>query len=466
MNERLTYDDFLQRLNIQTVLQDMGYQLHKRDGLRWPSYVRLNEHGERVRGDKFIVTASGKGCFRPPEQKVYNVISLIKEFPDRFREYNGGVSKDRLVNQVCNRLLNNPVEERRRHIIEPKRDQKPFNINDYKVKRVDRNERDSIKPFYPYFKPRGIDIPTQYAFSDHFILAARHRADGKSFTNLSFPIVRPSEPAVIVGLEERGRAKAGGSSGYKGKAEGSNASEGLWIANLNRTSLGAVPRVFWFESAFDAMAHYQLHKDDRFRKDAVYVSTGGSPTERQFRALVRETGIAEHHLCFDNDEAGRKFSQNFRDTVSRMTPREDMREYLESCCERGDVFGGNTDLLPKDIGTLFGRYETLMEEYLSSKQSGLVCREDLDDIRVKLDKAYDSYADTLKTAGRDFSMLEIVRDLPDGPYKDWNDQLLGKVDARLAQEEDLPPAVQEGVPEARQQESKENDEEGHRGFHR
>lgn len=38
----LTYDDFLQRLNIQDVLIDAGYHLNRRDGLRYPSYVRLD----------------------------------------------------------------------------------------------------------------------------------------------------------------------------------------------------------------------------------------------------------------------------------------------------------------------------------------------------------------------------------------------------------------------------------------
>ena len=55
----LTYDDFLQRLNIQDVLIDAGYHLNRRDGLRYPSYVRLDSEGRRIRGDKFIVTQQG-----------------------------------------------------------------------------------------------------------------------------------------------------------------------------------------------------------------------------------------------------------------------------------------------------------------------------------------------------------------------------------------------------------------------
>ena len=72
----LTYDDFLQRLNIQDVLIDAGYHLNRRDGLRYPSYVRLDSDGRRIRGDKFIVTQQGKCCFHAQQQKVYNIISL------------------------------------------------------------------------------------------------------------------------------------------------------------------------------------------------------------------------------------------------------------------------------------------------------------------------------------------------------------------------------------------------------
>ena len=57
----LTYDDFLRRLDIQDVLIDAGYCQNRRDGLRYPSYVRIGSDGRRIRGDKFIVTQQGRG---------------------------------------------------------------------------------------------------------------------------------------------------------------------------------------------------------------------------------------------------------------------------------------------------------------------------------------------------------------------------------------------------------------------
>ena len=44
----LTYDDFLQRLNIQDVLIDAGYHLNRRDGLRYPLYAASGLPGQTV----------------------------------------------------------------------------------------------------------------------------------------------------------------------------------------------------------------------------------------------------------------------------------------------------------------------------------------------------------------------------------------------------------------------------------
>ena len=321
-NGELTYDDFLQRLNIQDVLIDAGYHLNRRDGLRYPTYVRLDNEGRRIRGDKFIVTQQGKCCFHAQQQKVYNIISFIKEHPHFFAEYHAGMSPDRLVNLVCNRLLHIPVTERETRIVQPKRDVKPFQMTDYDIHRFNPQDRETQKKFYPFFKHRGIDLYTQYAFHRDFFLATRHRADGLQFTNLAFPLSLPGNPEQIVGLEERGRPRMDGSGSYKGKAEGSNSSEGLWIANL-REPLDKAGGIAWFESAYDAMAFYQVNREmirsnpDLSRK-SIYVSTGGTPTDGQIRGMLTETPAASHFLCFDNDAAGRSFVERFKTIAQEM----------------------------------------------------------------------------------------------------------------------------------------------------
>ena len=65
----LTYEDYKQRITMQQLLIDAGYVQNKRDGLRYPSFVMLDNEGRRIRGNKFIVTQNGNCCFQPPEQK-------------------------------------------------------------------------------------------------------------------------------------------------------------------------------------------------------------------------------------------------------------------------------------------------------------------------------------------------------------------------------------------------------------
>ena len=45
----LTYTDYLQRLSVQDVLRDAGYVRNRKDGLRYPSFVRLDEKGMQTR---------------------------------------------------------------------------------------------------------------------------------------------------------------------------------------------------------------------------------------------------------------------------------------------------------------------------------------------------------------------------------------------------------------------------------
>lgn len=313
---RLTYDDFLRRVSIQDVLEDAGYRFYRRDGLKYPSYVRLDSDGRKVPGDKFIVNAGGWGCFHPPEQRVYNVISFIKEHQDLFSDYKPGMDKDLLVNLVCNRLLNNPVSERDLRTVIPSRNVKPFRLSDYRLQHLEPSDRNSQRAFDRFFSFRGIDHDTQAIFKDFFMLATKQRKDGLSFANLSFPLRVPGKDAVV-GMEERGRERKDGKS-YRGKAEGSNGTEGLWIANLTGESLDKAKTVLWFESAYDAMARFQLDQCKDFKPYGVYVSTGGNPTIMQIKGMLSATPKAEHFLGFDKDVAGKQFIANFRSIAEDM----------------------------------------------------------------------------------------------------------------------------------------------------
>lgn len=109
-------------------------------------------------------------------------------------------------------------------------------------------------------------------------------------------------------------------------ATGTNASEGVWIASPKNTSLKDAQRVYVFESAYDAMAFYQLQMrkesglDKEGRQDlkaAVYVSTGGNPSYGQIQGLLKAAPQATFHLGFDRDIAGRQFVANFIDIANK-----------------------------------------------------------------------------------------------------------------------------------------------------
>lgn len=426
MSDQLTYDDFKARIDIQDVLRDAGYHFYRRDGLRYPSYVRLDSEGRRVKGDKFIVTQNGKCCFQPPQQKVYNVISFITEHPEFFSEYQAGMNPHHLVNLVCNRLLNQPIEYNMRNIIKPKRDIKPFDIKDYSVLTYQKHNMENIKKFYPFFKSRMIDIPTQKAFAQHFVLASHKTADNKPrfYKNLSFPLHIPGKEEVV-GFEERGKPRLDGSSGYKGKALGSNSSEGLWIASPNGTALKDAKHVLWFESAYDAMAYYQLHAPyDPHLGDAVFLSTGGNPTVMQFRGVIKEAQEACHHLCFDNDMAGKQFVANFNRELSNLKANlpkvpEDMKEYMATLINKDDIYSGQEDFLPNEVYEAYAKYFDACDELHDMSHSLLCCKEDVHEQAVKVAQLRNEYHKAMTDKLSIGSELAHLKDLGTYHVPEW-----------------------------------------------
>lgn len=398
MFSELSYDDFIARVDIQDVLMDAGYHFNRRDGLRYPSYVRLDSDGRHISGDKFLVTPNGKCCFQPPVMKVFNVISFITEHPDFFKDYRPGMDPYLLVNIVCNRILNNPIDRDMRNIIKPHNDSKPFDMKDYYVYQYKKLDIENIKMFSPYFDSRKIDIPTQAAFASSFVLASKKKSANRqySYRNLSFPLRIPGK-TDIVGFEERGKPRLDGSSGYKGKAYGSNSSEGLWIASPNNTSLKDAKNVLWFESAYDAMAYYQLHAPkDKNLGDAVFLSTGGNPTVMQFRGVIKAAPDACHHLCFDNDLAGKQFVMNFDHELHKVKeslPKvsDDMKEYMATLTNPEDYLSGDGDYLPDELRDAYGKYFDESQELWSMKTCGLSYEGDIQEQADKVRELHGEY---------------------------------------------------------------------------
>jgi len=457
MNDKeLTHDDFLQRLDIRDVLLDAGYRQNRRFGLRLSSFIRTDSEGKRIRGDKFVITQHGKCCCQPPRQKEYNVVSFIKEHPHLFAEYHEGINPDRLVELVCYRLLHYPIPEQETRTGQPQRDTRPFDIADYNIQKFDPQDRGTQEKFAPYFEKRGIDLCTQQTFHRDFCLATRHSEDGQRRTCLAFPMTLPEDADKIVGFEKRGHAYTDGNSSYDDMTEGNHSGEGVWIASPARTALSEAKHIYWFESASEAMAYYQLHqaKNQELRK-AVFVSTGGEPTEKQMRGVLELTIPARQHICFDTGREGWKFAQTLQKEICR-TIRSTIEEtperkpYLDSIPDGNDLDEGEFYLLPKGgLQESCIRFDAEREEAISMSSSRLCAPEDVQDQIDTMRKCYREFREKLQ----DFLGIDkehdvaISREMPDCRYTGWNEQLLAEQQQESVREE----SVREEEPEQERQ---------------
>ena len=426
---RPTYDDFLQKLDIRDVLTDAGYRQNRRFGLRLPSYVRMDSEGRRIRGDKFVITQQGKCCFQPLRQREYNVIAFIEEHPQLFAEYREGMEPDRLVELVCSRLLNLPVEERAEPIERPRQELRPFDIADYDLYVFDPQDWATQGLFAPYFEHRGIDRDTQHAFYRDFCLATERCEDGGKEARLAFPMTLPKDAGRIVGFEKHG------SDSDKGMDEGRISSEGLWIASPTRTPLSEAKHIYWFENACDAMAYYQLHRKERpeLRK-AVFVSTGGEPTEKQMRGVLELTVPAIQHICFENNREGWHSAWNLQKEIRRtvrcaIEETPERKAYLDSIPDGGDLTDGEFYLLPKGgLQESSIRFDAEREEAASMSSSGLCPPEDIQEQINTMNKCYREYRERL----REFLGIDREHDVAftceeaDYRHTSWSAQLLAE----------------------------------------
>ena len=115
--------------------------------------------------------------------------------------------------------------------------------------------------------------------------------------NVGFPYTKAFDDTVR-GYEIRG------AGGYKSKAAGTNSSSAAWVADLSDGRNGLVRNVFFCESAFDAMAFYQLNRL-RIGDSAAIVSLGGTFSDGQVIRTMERFPNARAFDCFDNDMAGR-----------------------------------------------------------------------------------------------------------------------------------------------------------------
>ncbi|NDV84165.1 hypothetical protein [Bacteroides sp. 51] len=108
----------------------------------------------------------------------------------------------------------------------------------------------------------------------------------------------------------------------------------------------------------------------------------------------------------------------YEDSQSKQNP---MKEYMESLRNQDDIFSGDEYLLPSDLLKIYGKYEIACEEYHSARCSGLVCKEDLEDIGNELKTAYKEYRTAMKDAVSQYQSVTVNTTAESDIHKE-NDQ--------------------------------------------
>lgn len=153
---------------------------------------------------------------------------------------------------------------------------------------------------------RGVLGPEDFEFPNHIIIPFWD-VDGKivaleaknKLTEAAF------QKEIDWELENGGSAanvRRNASKFYKDSSK-----QGAWLSNIPHQAVA----IFISEQIADALAYFQLHRDDPATLKTIYMTTGGTMVEGHYailHKLIRDHGINRVILGFDRDLAGLKYS--------------------------------------------------------------------------------------------------------------------------------------------------------------
>ena len=314
----IDYKEAKKKVSIISILRDWGYKFDKSKGAISPNFVLRDEHGKEI--DRVIITNPKKseeqGYWRRDGGKG-DLITFIKENLNQFGVV--GRNETDTVTKVLAKLMNIEEEKQQHRKQKVSADtSEPDLFDDYEMDQwLDDNgireakefdlaqwERlsgtEHINDMMNFFTSRGITQETVEDFAEFIELVKNkgQQSDGAPYpTNIGFPY-RVPRSNCIVGYELRGFG------GFKGKAEGTNSRSGLWLADFSGGRPSRVRKVFFFESALDAMAFYQQKQEELYLEQCVFASTGGSFSDLQVKGTMDYFARATAIDCFDNDLQG------------------------------------------------------------------------------------------------------------------------------------------------------------------
>ena len=289
---KVNFKDMKSRVGVDDIAYALGYRLDRKAGVG--RYIELVLGEGNYRRDIIIVShphnKAAQTFFRRDGSKG-DVVALIRENLNSFLV--SGKDDWQKIAKVMARFANMPEPEYRedREYIKSIKHDAVFDESRYEVKPIDTNRIPGL------FSQRGISDDTVKELSS-FISLVRDKQNGKfEGYNIGFPYTNEHSDEAN-GYEIRGYG------GYKSKAAGTDSSSSAWVADLTGGNREVVRSVFFCESAFDAMAFYQMNKIQS-GTDVALVSLGGTFSDKQITGTMARFPNARAFDCFDNDLAGR-----------------------------------------------------------------------------------------------------------------------------------------------------------------
>ena len=305
----LSFKDLKRQVGIDDVAFHLGYQLNRHAGVgKYIELVLPDTHGDKL--DAIIISHP-----REKEMQRYfhrngcskgDVVDFISENLYRFNKV--GRNQWEVIGKVMADFANMPVIDNREYANSLGAISQNFNPKRYVGEPITSNTDYALG----ILKERGLTLETINLFSSHIsIVNDKHNKYGLPM--IGFPYREPYSDK-LVGYELRG------DRGFKGKAAGTNSTTAMWVAGipsaLNNT--GNVNRVYFCESAYDAMAFYQANRAKIDLARSAFVSVGGALSNRQVSSVMDHFYFAKAVDCFDNDLAGRVYGMRMAGTVDGM----------------------------------------------------------------------------------------------------------------------------------------------------
>lgn len=295
---RVDFKAMKAQVGIDDIAYHLGYRIDKAAGLGKHIEMVLSDGGKAV--DKIIIKnphdKANQTYFRRNGQRGGDVITFIQDNLTALGE-SGKNQWEAVVNVLAN-FSSTYIEQSRQYLdtINYKGVQ-VFDPNRYDTKSIMTDSNLAER----FFATRGIQSSTVAAFSEKIVLIKDLHNTTYDTYNIGFPYTRPNSED-IVGYEVRGY------KGYKSKAAGTDSTNAAWIVDLSIDKAANNKQyVFFAESALDLMAFYQANRTVLNTSDSVFVSIGGTFSDKQIKAIMQHYKNAKAVDCFDNDLVGKLY---------------------------------------------------------------------------------------------------------------------------------------------------------------